>query len=211
MALPKQPKRENMTRAGRADFCTLVRLFYCWFKIGVASFGGGAVTQYLIQEYFIYRQGWLSTSDYTELWAMCQIAPGINILALTILIGNRLAGWAGVIASLFALVLPSAAITIGITALYTTFSGYTRVQASLRTVFAAIFGISIATNWRNAGPILVKNLKRGRGAFLVSLAIMLGGGVIYFIFKPPVPALYFLGGLAGALACWRLAGKKRED
>lgn len=185
-------------------------LFLTWLRIGLTSFGGGAITQYLIQENFIYKNHWIGADEYANIIAMCQIAPGTNIIGYTIIIGKRLAGWPGIAVSLLGLILPSATITIGITAIYSHFSEFAGVQASLRAVFAAIFGIALATNWRNLRPILIKNHQRGRGALAVMLLIMLCSVVIYLRFHPPVLVLYLLGGSCGALAYVHYS-KKPQD
>jgi chromate transporter len=193
------------------DFFTINRLFLAWLRIGFTSFGGGAITQYLIQESFIYKHKWITAKEYANIIAMCQITPGINIIAYTILIGKRLAGWPGIFVSVMGLILPSALITIGISAIYTRISEFSKVQAALRSVFAAIFGIALATNWRNVRPILVSNYKRGSGIFSVTIGIIIGSAMIYVLLNPPVVILYLLGGLCGALTYWYVAKTERED
>lgn len=187
------------------------RLFITWLRIGLTSFGGGAITQYLIQENFIYKNQWISAEEYSNIIAMCQIAPGTNIIGYTIIIGKRLAGWPGIAVSLLGLILPSAAITIAITAIYSRFSEIASVQASLRAVFAAIFGIALATNWRNLRPILTKNHRRGPGALAIALLIMFCSVVIYLCLHPPVLVLYLLGGSCGALSYVYFFRHRRED
>jgi chromate transporter len=191
--------------------CTIHRLFLTWLRIGFSSFGGGAITQYMIQENFIYKYHWITDEEYANIIAMCQIAPGINIIAYTILIGKRLAGWVGILVSLSGLILPSAAITIGISSIYAVIRQNARVQNSLRTVFAAIFGISLATNWRNIKPILGSNRRRGVLVFGVTLGIIIGSALIYILLNPPVIVLYLIGGLCGALAYWQAAKGKQEE
>lgn len=189
---------------------TLSRLFRAWLQIGLTSFGGGSITQYLIQESFIYKKRWITEEEYATIIAMCQIAPGINILAYTILIGKRLAGWRGIVVSLLGLVLPSAAITIGFSAIYASVSEFARVQAALRGVFAAIFGVALATSWRNAKPIFQGSHKRGATAFFCAICILAGSAVIFIVFSPPVVVLYIVGGLCGALSYWYAAHKGQE-
>lgn len=190
---------------------SIKRLFFIWLKIGLTSFGGGAITQYLIQENLIYRQKWLTEEEYVRIVAMCQLAPGINIIAYTILIGKRLAGTTGIFVSLLGLIMPSVAITVGITALYASASGFPKVQSVLQTAFAAIFGISLATNWRNAKPIVLQNAKRGTWRLLFTLSIIIGSGILYIFFKIPVVILYLLGGLIGAVTYWHTARKEQRE
>lgn len=190
---------------------TVGRLFLIWLQIGATSFGGGPVTQYMIQENFIYKYRWISAEEYTNILAICQVAPGINLFAITILIGKRLAGWVGIALSLLGLILPSALITIGITSIYASFRESPKVQAMLHTVFAAIFGISLATTWRNAKPVFKKNREQGSLAFWVSVGIVTGCALIFLFFNPPVIYLYLLGGLSGAFAYGSLAKNKRGN
>lgn len=191
------------------DAITISRLFLTWVQIGFTSFGGGATTQYLIQEKFIYRRKWLTDEEYAGIIGMCQVSPGINIVAYTILIGKKLAGWAGIAVSLVGLILPSAAITVAMTVLYASVSRISKVNSAIRTMFAAVFGISLATNWRNVRPIVLKNAKRGPAVFLVTLAVMIGSGVIYVLFSPSVVLLYFLGALCCAVTYWLVSKKKK--
>src|SRR5947209_2752722 len=91
-------------------------LFRIWASVGLQSFGGGASTQFLIQRAFIERHRWLSMEEYTRLWSLCILTPGINLVALTILIGRKLGGAWGIVISLAGLLLPSAIITCLLTA-----------------------------------------------------------------------------------------------
>lgn len=193
---------------GEPDVFTTAKLFLTWLQIGFTSFGGGATTQYLIQEKFIYQHKWITDEEYAGIIGMCQITPGINIFAYTILIGKKLAGALGIFVSLMGLVLPSAAITVAITTIYTSISKYTRVRSALQTMFAAVLGISLATSWRNVRPIVVKNYKRGPIAFGVTILTLAGSAAIYVIFKPSVILLYILGGLCCGVTYWLLSGKK---
>lgn len=193
------------------DSVTIKQLFFTWLRIGFTSFGGGAVTTYLMQEYFIYRHKWITEEEYGRMLAMCQITPGMNNIAITVLIGRRLGGGLGILASLTGLVLPSVGITIGMAIIYTNISQFTRAQTALRAIFAAIFGIALVTNWRNVKPIIVRNYQRGPLALSAAMGIMIGSAMLYVFFNPPVIVLYLLGGLCGALTYWHIAKRVRED
>ena len=210
-ANPDESKITNPSASSESDTFTIIRLFFTWVQIGFTSFGGGATTQYLIQESFIYKHKWINAEEYTNFIGMCQITPGINIIAYTILIGKRLAGWVGILVSLIGLILPSAAITIGISAIYVSISKFPKVHSALHTVFAAIFGIALATNWRNVRPILVKNNKHGSLSLGVTLGIMISSAIIYVLLNPPVIVLYLFGGLCGAFTYWYISSKNQED
>ncbi|MDU2063615.1 MAG: chromate transporter [Sporomusaceae bacterium] len=189
---------------------TLLQLFCVWVQIGFTSFGGGAVTQYLIQEHFIYKHHWVTEEEYAVIVAMCQITPGMNIIAYTILIGKKLGGRFGIALSLLGLILPSAAITVLLSAVYLGMSEYPRVQAMLRTVFAAIFGIALATNWRNVKPILRKNYRTSQSRLILSGMILSGSAIAYYVWQPPVFVLYITGALAASLVYSHVGTKGAE-
>lgn len=183
---------ENVSLSNTAPLpCTLPAMFLVWLQIGTTSFGGGAVTQYLIQEHFIYRRQWITHEDFRQILAVSQICPGINLLAYTILIGKKLGGIRGSLLSLLGFLLPCTAITIALSAIYAKISDLPLVQHALQTMFAAIFGISLATNWRNIRPIFQRQTKKT--ARLYILAVMLGSAILYEIFDLSVIALYLFG------------------
>ena len=71
----------------------LWELFVTWLLLGIQSFGGGSSTFLLIHQACITRH-WLNEEEFTRSWALAQIAPGINLVKLTAMIGYRLRGWA---------------------------------------------------------------------------------------------------------------------
>ena len=75
-------------------------LFRIWASVGLQSFGGGASTTFLIQRAFIEKHRWLSMEEFMYFWNLCVLTPGINLVALTVLIGKKLGGVWGIVVSL---------------------------------------------------------------------------------------------------------------
>src|ERR1700724_3996479 len=94
------------------------QLFRIWASIGLQSFGGGASTTFLIQRTFIEKHSWLTMEEFLHLWNLCLLTPGINLVALTVLIGKKLGGAWGIVASLAGMLVPSAAITCLLAAIF---------------------------------------------------------------------------------------------
>src|SRR5215813_12053791 len=86
------------------------KLLWIWTAIGIQSFGGGSATLFLIRKAAVEQYQWLTDEELSRYWGICQIAPGINILGLVILIGFRISGVLGAALALGGLLLPSAAI-----------------------------------------------------------------------------------------------------
>ncbi|MGI0134830.1 MAG: chromate transporter, partial [Candidatus Micrarchaeaceae archaeon] len=109
-------------------------LFGIWTSIGLQSFGGGASTSYLIYHTFVDKRGWLLPEEYNQTWNLCVMAPGMNLIAMTILIGRKLGGTRGILVSVVGLLVPSAAITCLLTI------GFLYVQ-HIRAVQAMLSGV----------------------------------------------------------------------
>ena len=59
-----------------------LKLFLIFSKIGIVNFGGGYAMLSLIQDEVVRKQGWVSSSEFTDMVAVSQMTPGplgINI------------------------------------------------------------------------------------------------------------------------------------
>src|SRR5712692_11019565 len=110
------------------------QLFRIWASVGLQSFGGGASTTFLIQRAFIQKHRWLTMEEFLHMWNLCILTPGINLVALTVLIGKKLGGSGGVVASLAGLLVPSALITCLLAAIFKQIEYIPAVQVVIRGV-----------------------------------------------------------------------------
>ncbi len=155
----------------------LWQLFTAWFMIGIQSFGGGSSTLILIQR-ACTRHGWLEEDEFVRLWALVQIAPGINLIKLTILIGHRLRGWPGLLAASAGLLLPSASATVLMTAGFTAISTQPLVKAAMRGILPATIGLSLTMAMQMAQPVFNQARKEGRLRLGLHLAILVGAALL---------------------------------
>lgn len=189
---------------------SLLSLLRVWFGIGLQSFGGGAVTRYLIWQASVERHGWLTDAEFTDYWAIAQIAPGINLLALTVLIGWRVARAGGVAVCLLGLLLPSVAITIALTVIYAQVRGLAGVQSALRGIIPATVGISVLLLWRLAAPLYADSRREGRASMSFSVVVV-GAAILLSVYQPiPIFATLILAGVVGALTHWLWARQARR-
>ena len=189
---------------------SLIVLIRTWLRIGSLSFGGGSVVQRMIYDTFITKNKWITPEDYARIFAMCELTPGITLFAICILTGYRLRGLPGGLLSLLSFVLPSATITIAMAAVYSSVREWPPVQAALKGIFSAVFGIGLAMDWRIGKPILAQSRQRGLLPFAIYVAILLGSIVAYVALKPPVAFIYIGGALIGALTTWAIAPKAHQ-
>ena len=137
------------------------QLFRIWVSVGLQSFGGGASTTFLIQRTFIEKHKWLSMEEFTYLWNLCVLTPGINLIAMTVLIGRKLGGAGGIAVSLAGMLLPSALITCLLTVGFKSVENQPAVQAILRGVVPATGGIMLLVGLNFALPLIRRGYKEG--------------------------------------------------
>ena len=87
----------------------------------------------------------MSAREFGELWALSQLSPGIHLVALAGLIGQRVAGWRGALASVAGMMIPAAAITVGLTAAYGLVAAAPLAKAALAGLAPVTGGMTIAT------------------------------------------------------------------
>jgi chromate transporter len=181
-------------------------LFRIWAGVGLQSFGGGASTQFLIQRVFIEKHRWLSMEEYTHLWSLCILTPGINLVALTILIGRKLGGAWGIVISLAGLLLPSALITCLLTAGFKTVEHLPTVQAIVRGVVPATGGIMLLVGLNFALPIIRRGRKEGFLFLLASAVLILACALAVILLKVSVIIV-----ILGAIVLGSLFFSSRTD
>lgn len=166
--------------------------------MGIQSFGGGSST-FLLMHQTCTRRGWLSEEAFTREWALAQIAPGINLVKMTIMIGYRLRGWPGIAAAAGGLLIPSAIVTILMTAGFDTISSIPVVQSALRGILPATIGLSIAMAIQMASPLLSQANREGPTRMGAHLFILTAAALLMAVAGlSPVLVLVF-SGLAGVI------------
>ena len=111
-------------------------------------------------------------------WALAQISPGINLLKLTVLIGYKLRGWPGLLAGAAGLLIPSALITVLMTAGFSLIRSQPLVQAAMKGILPATIGLSLAMAYQMGQPLLARAHKEGRLRLAANLAILAASGFL---------------------------------
>jgi|SRR5579871_3069951 len=174
--------------------------FRVWFALSLQSFGGGPATLTLIRRAMVERYGWVPEGEFSRYWALVQVAPGINLLALTILIGRRVGGAAGIGAALLGLLLPSVALTVLITIYYAQIRRSAVVQAALGGILPATVGMGLLTAIGMARPLLASGHREGPGSLLLCFLLLAGSGLAVAVWHLPVILVLLAAGGLGAVA-----------
>jgi chromate transporter len=178
---------------------SLLTLFMIWLKIGSTSFGGGVATQLLIYRNFVSQRKWMTPEEFAQDWAIIQFAPGINLIALAVTIGQRFGGVAGIAVSVIGMLAPAVAITVAMTALYVQVRDQPAVAGALRGITPALVGLSVAFLWRLLKGPMGELKQQGVPAFAVGAALIAITAVMTLLGMPVL--LAYLAGAVG-LGVW---------
>ena len=179
-----------MSEAG-PDAVLLLRI---WTRIGLQSFGGGQAVQLYAYEELVDRRKWLRAEDWAEAWGICQMVPGVNVVAVAALTGYRLAGWAGVAAAVGGLIVPSVLITVLMTAGFVHIRDLGWVGTGLHGLVFAAAGGSVMVGYRLIRPLLGISSRESPITMAASVVVVV------------VAALLALGGRVPLLAVLLGAG-----
>lgn len=133
----------------------LLKLFLFFLKIGFISFGGGYAVIPMIQ-YQMSSQAWLSDSEFQEVVTLASMAPGSIATNSATLIGFRIAGTAGAIASTVGIIMPSLIIIVLIAAFFYKYHNNQWVKAAfygLRPIIVALITYAAIHLGLQAGKI----------------------------------------------------------
>jgi len=126
----------------------LVELFLLFSQLGLSSFGGGVSAW--MHRAFVERRGWLGEGEFAAALALARIMPGVNVLNLAVLIGQRLRGASGAAAAALGLLVGPSLAAIGLTVAYDALAGSAVLHAAIEGAAAAAAGLLIAMGLSSA-------------------------------------------------------------
>lgn len=91
----------------------LVKLALFFGVLSFLTFGGVSSVVPEMQRYVVEENGWITATDFMQLFAVAQSAPGPNVL-ISSLVGFRVAGFAGSLVALAAICLPAGVLAWGV-------------------------------------------------------------------------------------------------
>ena len=178
-----------------------IQVFLLFSQIGLSSFGGSVAAW--MQREFVERRGWLEESEFATALAVARILPGVNIVNLAVLIGQRLKGLTGVAAAVAGLLTGPILVVIGLGFLYQRFAGMVLLQDVLEGIAASAVGLLISMGIESGRRIIQKgNTCSGRkiesaGAIAVLAVTFVFVALLRF---PTVSTVLFVAPLGIALA-----------
>lgn len=144
----------NGAGVSRATTGSLAAVF---LRVGNLTFGGGDAITAVLQRELVHRTGWLTIDRLGLARSLARVTPGTGILAFSAATAWMLRGWAGSVAAVLAVSVPSAVLTVLLTDAFTSLSGSRPALATLAAVLAAAVGMMWAAAWELVKP----QLRRG--------------------------------------------------
>jgi chromate transporter len=168
------------------EITQLGALFLHFLLLGFIAIGGAQSVLPDMHRYLVEVHGLMSSAQFAELYTLAQVAPGPNVMYLP-LVGWRIGGWAGAIATMLPFLVPSFTLTLAVAHLQSRHPG-ARIGVAIRRGLTPItIGLIFASGW-----ILLPAVSHDWRGYVLTLVTVL------LVLNTPLNPLWLLG--AGALA-----------
>jgi chromate transporter len=118
-------------------------IFKVFLVVGATSFGGGVVAY--LRNSIVRKHHWLNDTEFVEMLSISQTLPGLNATNMSVLIGDRLRGFAGASAAMCGMCLPGGVFMYLAAMLYGAHGERPLAAAALAGVAAAAVGLVLST------------------------------------------------------------------
>ncbi len=176
----------------------LWQLFLAFARVGVMTFGGGYAMIPILEREIVDRQGWASSEELMDYYAVGQCTPGVIAVNTATFIGYKVAGSLGGVVATLGVVFPSLVIITVIAGVLTHFADIPAVKsafAAIRVCVCVLIFNAVLKLWKGA----VKD-KAGLCLFLLVflLSIFLDiSPVFYVLFCAAAGILFTRWGVRG--------------
>jgi chromate transporter len=167
----------------RPDLRALWRQSLVWSFLAI---GGAPTLLPDLHRYVVEVHHWMTSTQFAELYALAQVAPGPNMMYVT-LIGWQVAGWAGAAATTLPWLVPASTLTLLVGHLHTRHPQAALGRAIRRGLTPITIGLMFASGW-----ILLRAVDHDWRGYLLTLLAMV------VVLRTPWNPLWLIA--AGALA-----------
>lgn len=172
----------------------LLSLFLSFAKVGVMTFGGGYAMIPILEREIVDKQGWASSEELMDYYAVGQCTPGVIAVNTATFIGYKVGGIAGGIIATLGVVFPSLVIITLIAGILTNFADIPAVKSAFSAVRVCVCVLifnSVLKLWKGA----VKD----KGALVLFLLVL-----VLSVFFDISPVVFVLLCAASGIALTRM-------
>ena len=119
----------------------LRKLFFSTLYISTFTFGGGFVIITFMKKKFVDELHWIDENEMLDLAALAQSSPGAIAVNAAILVGWRMAGFAGMLVAIIGTILPPMTILSVISFFYAAFASNVYVALVLKGMQAGVAAV----------------------------------------------------------------------
>jgi chromate transporter len=173
------------------DSGQLLALFLYFLMLAFLAVGGAPSVLPEMHRYVVEVNGWMTSTQFAELYTLAQVSPGPNIMYLPLL-GWHIAGVAGAIATTLPILIPSATLTLLIARLHVR-----HPKGSLATIRRGLTPITIGLVFASGWILMTAVNENWRGYVLTAATVLV-------VLRSSLNPLWLLGagaafGLSGLL------------
>ena len=131
----------------------LLKLFLSFAKVGVMTFGGGYAMIPILEREIVEKQGWASSEELMDYYAVGQCPPGVIAVNTATFVGYKVAGNPGGVVATLGVVFPSLVIICLIAGILTNFAEIPAVKsafAAVRVCVCVLIFNSVLKLWKGA-------------------------------------------------------------
>lgn len=177
----------------------LLKLFAAFAKVGVMTFGGGYAMIPILEREIVDRQGWASSEELMDYYAVGQCTPGVIAVNTATFIGRKVKGWLGGVVATLGVIFPSVVIICIIAGILTNFADIPAVQsafAGIRVCVCVLIFNAVVKLWKKAVP--------DKAALVLALLVF---GLSLFLDLSPIVFVLFCAAAGILFTNWGVRGK----
>ena len=125
--------------------------------IGLTGFGGPAAHLAMMEEEFVQRRRWISSQDFIDFVGATNLIPGPNAPEMAAHIGQRQAGWRGMVACGVSFITPGILLTLAIAWAYVRYGTMPQAEAMLGGIKPVVLAVVAMATYR-LGRVAVRTL-----------------------------------------------------
>ena len=173
----------------------LLEIIITFIKIQLLSFGGGHASIPVVQAELVEIKNWLSAREFLDLLAMDELTPGPLAINCATFVGMKLAGTLGAVAATVGCVIPSCALALTFSKIYSVYLQNMIFVNELKGLRCMVIAMLAATT-----------IVLAKGSLFIENAVHFGYvaifGLSYFLlarFRPNPLLVILLGGVLGII------------
>ena len=133
---------------------TLMQLFLSTLYISSFTFGGGFVIITFMKKKFVDELHWIDENEMLDLAALAQSSPGAIAVNAAILVGWRVAGFAGMLTAVIGTIVPPMLILTVISFFYQAFAENLYMALLLKGMQAGVVAVILDVVWGLGGKVV---------------------------------------------------------